>query len=230
MSCKKFCTAFRGFLNFRILPLDFVNYNVIDLHRISSAKKPLVFFDSKLYDFQTSWVKTNNYEATYQATEECIRRGYNKFVIIGASPELLSTRIERSSGFIDALESNGFSCNSLVIEQAQNEKNVISAFVKERMEKGKKLLVFVPNCWALQTVFTALQDLKSQMPDQIGIIGFDNMEWTAFSSPRITTIVQPAYEEGKQACRILIDQIEEKYEEEEHQVLNCTVNWSESTL
>lgn len=48
-----------------------------------------------------------------------------------------------------------------------------------------------------------------RMP-KIGLMGFDNMEWVNFSSPTITTIVQPAFEEGLEAAKIVIDQIEGK--------------------
>lgn len=45
------------------------------------------------------------------------------------------------------------------------------------------------------------------MPDTIGLIGFDNTEWTNFSSPTVTTIVQPDYNEGYQVALILIDSL-----------------------
>ena len=46
----------------------------------------------------------------------------------------------------------------------------------------------------------------------------------------ITTIVQPAFEEGLEAAKIVIDQIEGKDEVAGQQVLDCYVNWNESTL
>ena len=90
-------------------------------------------------------------------------------------------------------------------------------------------MVFVPNCWALPTVFLALKHHRKKMP-QLGLMGFDNMEWVNFSSPSITTIVQPAFEEGLEAAKIVIDQIEGKNEVPGQRVLDCYVNWNESTL
>jgi DNA-binding LacI/PurR family transcriptional regulator len=68
------------------------------------------------------------------------------------------------------------------------------------------------------------------IPKKVGIIGFDNTEWASFASPRVTTIVQPAFMEGDKAARLLIDQIEETNQEPIHQTLRCSVHWSESTL
>lgn len=93
----------------------------------------------------------------------------------------------------------------------------------------KKTLVFIPNCWALPLVFTVIKELNYNLP-QVGLIGFDNTEWTCFSSPSVSTLVQPSFEEGQQATKILIDQIEGRNQEERQQVLDCSVNWKESTF
>ncbi len=47
--------------------------------------------------------------------------------------------------------------------------------------------------------------------------------------PKISTIVQPAYEEGIQSCKILLDAIEDKTTIEHQQVLECTINCLDST-
>lgn len=46
----------------------------------------------------------------------------------------------------------------------------------------------------------------------------------------MTTIVQPAVEEGIEVAKIIIDQIEEKNEIADQQILDCYINWNESTL
>ncbi|MFW8673777.1 transcriptional regulator, partial [Streptococcus pyogenes] len=45
-----------------------------------------------------------------------------------------------------------------------------------------------------------------------------------------TTIIQPAYEEGEQATKILIDDIEGHSQEAKQQIFDCQVNWQESTF
>lgn len=198
--------------------------------KIKGSRKPLVFFDSKLYDNHSNWVKTDNYEATYQAIESCFEKGYDRFMMIGANPDLLSTRIERTSGFIDALEEHECRYDILEIRQEELNPEDIRQFVASHMDRTRKNLIFVSNCWALPAVFTALQEFRNYMPEILGLVGFDNTEWTSFSSPRVTTVVQPALEEGQQACKILIDQIEERQKEAQHQTLNCTIHWGESII
>lgn len=74
-----------------------------------------------------------------------------------------------------------------------------------------------------------MKSLKFNIPE-IGLVGFDNIEWTKFSSPTLTTIIQPAYEEGEQATKILIDDIEGHSQEAKQQIFDCQVNWQESTF
>lgn len=192
------------------------------------TKKSLVFFDSQLYEHRSNWVKTNNYDAVYDATQVCIQKGYEEFIIITADTSLLSTRIERASGYMDALTDHGLSYNAYIIEDATTTVEDISDFLAKAIRADKKTLVFAPNCWALPRVFTALKNIQFQTMN-VGLIGFDNTEWTDLSSPSVTTIVQPAFQEGQQATKILIDQIEGLDREERRQVLNCHINWREST-
>ncbi len=196
---------------------------------IEEKKKHMVFFDSQLYEHRTSWVKTNNYDAVYDVTQACIKKGYEKFILITADTSRLSTRIERATGFIDALADANHTYSSLTIEDEHTNLERIKQFLQKEIQPEQRTLVFAPNCWALPLVFKTMKELDYTAP-QVGLLGFDNTEWTGLSSPSITTIVQPAFEEGQQATKILIDQIEGRHQEEKQQVLDCSVNWQESTM
>ncbi|HFI0436294.1 TPA: LacI family DNA-binding transcriptional regulator [Streptococcus suis] len=196
---------------------------------IEDKKKHMVFFDSQLYEHRTSWIKTNNYDAVYDATQLCVENGYQKFILITADISRLSTRIERATGFMDALLDCKQSYQDLTIADENTDIEEIKRFLEGVVNPQEKTLVFVPNCWALPLVFNAMKELKYDFP-QVGLLGFDNTEWTNFSSPTISTIVQPAFEEGCQATRMLINQIEGGNQVERQQVLDCTVHWKESTF
>ena len=197
--------------------------------KLLKLNKPLVFFDSKLYDLKSNWIKTNNYEATYETIVKCIIKGYESFYLITADPQLISTRLERVSGFIDALADYNFNYKTFILENDRVDFKMLHNFFESTLHVSKKSLVFVPNCWALPDIYLALKQYRNNMP-QIGLIGFDNLEWVNFSSPSITTIIQPAFKEGEEAAKIVIDQIEGKNKLDNQKILNCYVNWNESTL
>ncbi len=198
--------------------------------QISDAKKPLVFIDSKLYDFASSWVKTDNYEASYQAIEACVQKGYRRFLVITAEPGLISSRIERMSGFVDALESHDIGFTQFVIEGDSVNEEKLGAFLKANIDGTTPTLVFAPNCWALPDIYKCCRDYYPLMPDRVGLLGFDNTEWVSVASPSVSVVVQPAREEGATAARILLDAVAEKDETDPHQVLDCSVQWGDTTL
>lgn len=197
---------------------------------ISDAGKQLVFIDSKLYDFTSNWVKTDNYEASYQAIGACIDKGYERFLVVTATPGLISSRIERFSGFVDALEAHGLGFAQFLIEDNQVDRERVHAFLHEHVDGTTPTLAFAPNCWALPDIYMACRDLYPLMPDRLGLLGFDNTEWAGVASPSVSVVVQPAEAEGEQAARILLDQISGEGKVDPHQVLGCSVQWGSSTL
>lgn len=88
-----------------------------NIHVLSILKKErLSFLYSQLYEHRTNWVKTNNYDAVYDTIQQCIDKGYEHFIMITGNPNLLSTRIERASGFIDVLEANHLTHQEMIID------------------------------------------------------------------------------------------------------------------
>ena len=62
------------------------------------TNKPIVYFDSPSTLNNERYVKTNNYEAVYDATKILINKGYQHFILISSNPYVLQTRIERNKG------------------------------------------------------------------------------------------------------------------------------------
>lgn len=197
---------------------------------IEDAGKQLVFFDSKFYDFASNWVKTDNYEATSRAVGECARKGYRRFLLVAAPPQLLSSRIERTSGFVDALEAAEMGFTQFEIENDEVDVEKLREFLRANIDGTTPTLVFAPNCWALRDVYVAMREFYPLMPTHVGLLGFDNTEWAGVASPSVSVVTQPAFEEGAEACRILLDLIQNKGDVDPHRVLDCHVQWGATTM
>lgn len=197
---------------------------------IEDAGKQLVFFDSKFYDFASNWVKTDNYEATSRAVGECVRKGYRRFLLVAAPPQLLSSRIERTSGFVDALEAAEMGFTQFEIENDEVDVEKLREFLRANIDGTTPTLVFAPNCWALPDVYVAMREFYPLMPTHVGLLGFDNTEWAGVASPSVSVVTQPAFEEGAEACRILLDLIQNKGDVDPHRVLDCHVQWGATTM
>ncbi len=192
---------------------------------IEAAGKKLVFFDSKLYDFASNWVKTDNYEAAYQAIEHCVACGYQRFLLVAAAPQLLSSRIERFSGFVDALQKAELPFSELEIGPSSVDIESVREFLRAHIDGETPTLVFAPNCWALPDIYVAMREFYPLMPDKVGLVGFDNFDWAGVAFPSVSSIEQPAFEEGREACRILLDLIANDGDEKVHRVLSCKTKW-----
>jgi LacI family transcriptional regulator len=61
----------------------------------------------------------------------------------------------------------------------------------------------------------ALGELHVHCPEAVSVLGFDDFEWSAYFTPRLTTIAQPAYEMGRQAMQILLRKLQAPAENHE---------------
>ena len=197
--------------------------------RIAKVGKPVVYFDCDLITLNTSWIKSNLYDGVYSAASYCVERGYENFLIIGGEPKG-RTRIERESGFTDALEASSKPYERLTIEQSTLSIPEITQWLNNHILPSKKTLVFVPNQWALKSVYSALHAYEKVIPEQVGLLGFNNTDWTDLPAKSISTIVEPVYEEGYAACKMLLKRIKDLSLEPEHKLLTCKLNWLKSTI
>ena len=197
--------------------------------RIRKAGKPVVFYDCNLFDFETTWIKSNLYDGIYSAVSECVDKGYENFVSIGA--EVVGrTRTERMQGFADAVNSRGLEYTDLLITHEEPSVAELSRLAQHNITTAKRTLVFVQNQWALSRVFKALQPSRSLIPDRIGLLGINCQDWTNLTTPSISTVVEPVFEEGEQACQMLMAMLEDKSLPPRQKILTCHTNWLGSTL
>ncbi|MBR4454614.1 MAG: LacI family DNA-binding transcriptional regulator [Solobacterium sp.] len=190
--------------------------------------KPIVYFDSPNPISNELWIKTNNYEAVLDATEKLLRQGYEQFVMISADPYVLETRMERYRGFTDCLDVARKSYE-VILADSKITPDELEQRLLPYIDSGIPTAVFVCNNWLLDKAYLVLRKYRHKIPSEIGLIGFDSLEWTELVTPSITTIVQPAREEGSTAAQILIDRIEGKNSEAPNRILKCRINELDST-
>jgi LacI family transcriptional regulator len=65
----------------------------------------------------------------------------------------------------------------------------------------------------------ALHQAGVSVPDEMAVVGFDNLPLARYTTPPLTTVHQPIREKGRRAAGLLLDQIEEKDSEQRHATL-----------
>lgn len=195
---------------------------------IEKAGKKIVCVDRVSPEFKGKYVKTNNYDITFKAITQLYNRGYEEFIFISEDLDTSITRIERKNGFIDAIQLIGANSNIIKVE-SQTSYIELSKELMKYINISKKVAIFAAHDKILQKVFRASKYIGWDIPNQVGIIGFDNWNWTIYASPSVTTIDQPTYQEGKHATKLLIDMIESRDSVLDSAVFDCNIVWKEST-
>lgn len=198
--------------------------------RIKRAGRPVVFYDCNLYNLESSWIKTNLYDGIYSAIATCVERGYQDFLAIAANYTAMRTRMERFEGFADALTARGIPYQTLEISHTAPSVAALTEHFKYKLNPARKTLVFVQNQWALGRVYQALLPMAHLMPQQIGLLGINNSDWTCLTTPSISTVVEPVREVGQRACEMLLDLLDGKAGTTHQEILGCETNWLDSTL
>lgn len=198
------------------------------IEKIKAFGKKLVFLDSIDENFKGKWVKTNNYEVTKEALDVLIERGYDNYIFLTQDVNFLTVRMERKKAFEKTLKNTNVEFSINTLSEKINDYE-LEEIIKDRVELDKKNLIFAGNGKVLQKTYDYLKRNNIDIPNEIGLIGFDNWDWVKYATPTITNIEQPTYEEGKEAARILIDNIENKINNKSATILKCKINWGEST-
>ena len=201
--------------------------------RIKRAGRPVVFFDCDTFDLSTSWIKANLYDGIYSAITKCVEMGYERFIAIGADATATTgqfrTRFERASAMSDALSAHGIVFDSIAVSHDHPTVSELAEQLKYRISPAHRTLIFVQNQWALARVFQALEPSRHLIPDRIGLLGLNCSEWSDLTDPSISTIIEPVRQEGRMACQMLIELLENEDTKPRQEILSCRTRWLEST-
>ncbi|MDQ0297866.1 LacI family kdg operon repressor [Salibacterium salarium] len=183
--------------------------------RMLEQKIPLVFIDRIMPDLKIDTVLMDNERASELAVENFAKHGHEKLAI--ATPELkpyMTPRLERLSGFKKALQTN----NLPVKEDYLISENLDS--LQERLQhmfamEDPPTAILANNDLTLVEMLEFFKKSDIRLPDDISIIGIDDVPFANVYHPGITTIEQPAFKIGKKAAELLFDQINDTASEPE---------------
>jgi LacI family transcriptional regulator len=169
---------------------------------------PLVLFDRELPQVATDTVKVDSVRGGQLATEHLLQLGHRRIAIIHG-PVVRSTGAERLEGYLLALRTAGVPPDPALIREGNFKQD-------SGRDLARQLLDLVPPPTALfctNNLMTvgALQTLGERgirIPQDLSLVGYDDMEWWTLTHPPLTTVGQPVYELGREAMRLLLAQIE----------------------
>jgi LacI family transcriptional regulator, repressor for deo operon, udp, cdd, tsx, nupC, and nupG len=154
------------------------------------------------------YVIIDNKKIGFLAAKALIEAGHKKLAFVGTNDKSLYNR-ERRAGFLKAAEDEGISEDNVVVLNAElsfeGGRNAASRLVKEKVNA----VFFVSDMQAIGALRT-FEELGIRTPQDIALIGCDNLEICNMVNPPLTSVGQPAREMGRESARLLIERIEDK--------------------
>ncbi len=125
-----------------------------------------------------------------------------------AGPGDLAVSRERLEGYREALSEAGLPYRpELVVEADFTEEGGYEA-VQGLCATGHVSAIFAANDLSAIGIMAALRERGLTVPDEVSVVGFDDIHLCAYTVPALTTIRQPAYAMGRRAAELLIDAVE----------------------
>jgi DNA-binding LacI/PurR family transcriptional regulator len=157
----------------------------------------------------------DGYKGTIVAIEHLIKLGYNKIGFVGETPIIDDNKVineHRFEAYRDVLGNYDIPftedyivSSPLATKEAYiNMKNYLQNTTKEKLPRA----FFCANDVTAIGAMKAIRESNYKIPEDIAIIGLDDIEMSSFVTPSLTTIRIPKKELGKISAKILIDKIE----------------------
>ncbi len=173
-------------------------------------KFPLVLVDNEISKPAIDSVIPDNRNGGYLAVKHLTDLGHKRIAMIRAPLQDQPASIGRLEGYKAALQEAGIKYDdSLVIEGYYMVEEGYKAMEKILKKNPLPTAVFAINDEAAMGAMKAIREKSGlSIPRDISIVGFDNIEWSALSTPPLTTVNVPKEEMGSIALKKLIDRIE----------------------
>jgi len=179
------------------------------LSEISAFSIPVIVIDPECnLDDETvehlSVVSVNGEGGGYLAGEYLLQKGHKNMAIIAGDQKVPPATV-RVEGFTEALRAA--SLEAEVVWAGDHPYDGYLAAKELLQLQNPPTAIFACNDLLALGVLRAAADLEIQIPENLAVVGFDDIEIANFLCPRLTTICQPKYEMGQIAAKNLLKKI-----------------------
>lgn len=178
------------------------------LKRFQKTGKPIVLIDRKIQGINCDSVLVDNKKAAEDAVRYFIERGHRNIGIIGG-PEEVFTAQERMAGYYKALESAGIPVSESLIWHGDYTIQGGVRGLEELVQNNPEMTaVFVTNYEMTMGAMIGVNELGIRIPEQLSMIGFDNLQFARACNPKLTIVAQPTDGIAKEVAKVMLDRLE----------------------
>ncbi|HHX17965.1 MAG TPA: LacI family transcriptional regulator [Clostridium sp.] len=191
----------------------------------------LAAVDIEIDDFNDNkaiYVNTNNYKTAYDIAKYFIELGHRDIGIVTGDLEKLSGKT-RFEGFKQALKDHNINLPDNFIGYGDFTEPSGYQAMKNILQSPKHpTAVFVCNDTMAIGAYKAIRESNLKIPQDISIVGFDNIKISEYMSPPLTTVNVSLSEIAKAATTLLIQSVEKGYLEPVEKIINAKIIKRES--
>jgi LacI family transcriptional regulator len=184
------------------------------LDYLSKQGVPIVTIEDQVAPINTPWIGIDNAKGAYEATRYLLDLGHRRIAHILGRKDYLCTN-ERYDGYCRALREAGLEVDPRLVLQGDFTipgGRECTHRLLSRPPEERPSAIFTANDQTAFGVMDVVEQYGVRIPDDLTLMGFDDMPMTAFTKPGLTTIRQPHREMGVLACELLLSLIDpQKY-------------------
>ncbi|OIN98671.1 hypothetical protein AUJ66_00595 [Candidatus Desantisbacteria bacterium CG1_02_38_46] len=188
-------------------PTHYASRNI----EIVSKKRPLVSICFSLSSHRKiPSVVVDNFKGGYIATKYLFSLGHKRIGYIGSLEPTSLDFFQRHRGYCTAINKESLKDYSFPLNEFGNniEEQRLN-FAKYYLNSSQKITaLFAQHDRSAIYIMNALQEKGIKVPEDVSIIGFDNLDICNFTNPSLTSINQPKFEIGEKAGELLLKMID----------------------
>ncbi|MFP7272734.1 catabolite control protein A [Bacillus safensis] len=184
----------------------FMGGNITDVHveEFKRSPVPIVLAASVEEQAQTPSVNINYEQAIYDSVQLLVEKGHKRIAFVSGPMSEPINSVRKLAGYKRALEEAGIAFDdALVAEGDYSYDSGIEALAHLLEQSDKPTAVIAATDEMALGVIHGAQDRGVSIPEDLEVIGFDNTRLSLMVRPQLTTVVQPTYDIGAVAMRLL---------------------------
>lgn len=170
---------------------------------------PVVFVARAPDGWNGDSVVADNERGGFEAGEHLVRLGHRRIGVI-TGRLFLNTALARLQGFRRALDQAGIRITPECIQEARfNSDSGHAAAMRLLDLLPRPTAIFAANDLVAIGALLAIRERGLRCPEDVSLVGFDNLEIASYLNPSLTTIHESSYHMGSAACQLLLERIEQ---------------------
>ncbi|WP_020578112.1 LacI family DNA-binding transcriptional regulator [Actinopolymorpha alba] len=180
------------------------------LEELQRGGLPVVLVDTLGAQSSLPSVVADNYGGAHAAVRHLVELGHRRIACI-EGPMEYQCCLDRTRGYTDALREAGIAVRPELVTKGEFAADTVAASTRALLDLPKRrrpTAIFAHSDITAYAVMEAVEDAGLKVPDDISIVGFDDLVSSEHVRPALTTIRQPFEEMGQQAARLLLSTID----------------------